>query len=613
MKICNNCHKENDSGNKYCQFCGSPLFRLCKKCGAEMDLDSTFCTKCGFDNSPESITILEKTKNKKKKKIKKVLIICSAIVLIIIGLKVFTIIKTNKELLEPTPWPVLFYDKHDKFYGGPSFHVAYLYPSIEKRKYRINEYSLTRDFSSNNSTITKLIEDALKTGYLNACFYYDQNRLVKTRHTIESDEFFNKKIFNLVYSSNVKKIKYKWPWNWKDCLIELDNGIILNSSLISFEIQDYDTFKSTIDANELKMDGLTDPYRREISYFIPENKEGFYFPPCNSYSHKSLWSYDFTSPENFIYFEFYNNIDDALHKKETGLWYWDYVLLFGYFDKQIVQDSNGNRINDELYDYWQVEIPLSNKTFIYKFKKGHKYPTTSSQGNSIAPMKNYTPYFNKAPIIAGSTISITGFDGDFSEISKYILSNGETISSKLFFEFQNLNSVIPSDSNRINFAETLTKYNIQNINIDKTADRIWIHGINNNYDIALSMYIGYIPSSNFSYIRGVFRLVDVLNEDSKIESITFISNDDEYNLNMEDIDQEVLLLPSWLSDEISHYITIDFLVDNDLDYFRNMVKNSEASIRIKVDDELKLIKLDKEILSYLEEIINLQDEYLALL
>jgi len=127
------------------------------------------------------------------------------------------------------------------------------------------------------------------------------------------------------------------------------------------------------------------------------------------------------------------------------------------------------------------------------------------------------------------------------------------------------------------------------------------------------MYIGYIPSSNFSYIRGVFRLVDVLNEDSKIESITFISNDDEYNLNMEDIDQEVLLLPSWLSDEISHYITIDFLVDNDLDYFRNMVKNSEASIRIKVDDELKLIKLDKEILSYLEEIINLQDEYLALL
>ncbi len=619
MIICKNCNKENDNKSKYCQFCGHPLFKTCIKCGSEMNSESTYCTNCGFNNSEESIKILDKNIITKKNKIKKVLIISLLVILFIFLLKAFTVIKTNQYIKKANPLPIFFSVNSNENNDNLSFQATYLYPSVNNNKYHINSYSITEN--CDKYEIAQLINDGISNSFINATYFYDGDNLFNTRNIIESDEYFSRdSSWNAVYSSQIEKIKYTWPWNWKNYEIELENNIKLNKDLFPFELQDIELFESSLSSDQLKINHInnTDPIynlnnidRKKIEDFIPENKEAFYFSPIWDLEPNELFSYSSVNSDYFTYSGFYKNIEDALNNKITGLWYWDYVLKFGYFDKQIIIDSNGEKINDKNYEYWQVKLS-NNKTYIYKFEKDYKYYSTSLVKNyslGIDELKPVIPFFNQESLVPGSTVFINGCDGNFRPITKYILSNGETIKIQLFNELQELESLISLDSKRINFAENLSKYNIGTILIDEENNRIWINGID-DYHTKFYMYIGYIPNNNYSYTRGVLPSIEVSNSNSKIQSITFISNDNEYSLNMEDIDQDVYPIKSLVSDETKYYITIDFLVKNNIEFFEEIVKKSELSIRIKIDDTFSILTLNKDELKNLDEIMRFNKLYL---
>lgn len=45
--VCPKCGEVNEIGAKFCDKCGSKLFKTCPKCGEVNDPDSSFCRKCG--------------------------------------------------------------------------------------------------------------------------------------------------------------------------------------------------------------------------------------------------------------------------------------------------------------------------------------------------------------------------------------------------------------------------------------------------------------------------------------------------------------------------------------------------------------------------------------
>ncbi len=47
VTICPNCGKENQPENKFCDGCGTPLYKICPACGAKQEADDSFCGNCG--------------------------------------------------------------------------------------------------------------------------------------------------------------------------------------------------------------------------------------------------------------------------------------------------------------------------------------------------------------------------------------------------------------------------------------------------------------------------------------------------------------------------------------------------------------------------------------
>jgi len=47
VTICPNCGKENQPENKFCDGCGTPLYKICPVCGAKQEADDSYCGNCG--------------------------------------------------------------------------------------------------------------------------------------------------------------------------------------------------------------------------------------------------------------------------------------------------------------------------------------------------------------------------------------------------------------------------------------------------------------------------------------------------------------------------------------------------------------------------------------
>ena len=66
MSTCPKCGADYKEGDSFCSVCGEALSKTCIKCRATMDVHERFCKKCGFDNSEDSISVYEATKNANK-------------------------------------------------------------------------------------------------------------------------------------------------------------------------------------------------------------------------------------------------------------------------------------------------------------------------------------------------------------------------------------------------------------------------------------------------------------------------------------------------------------------------------------------------------------------
>lgn len=71
-KICPNCHKEYDSNNKFCPYCGAKneieQNITCPKCGFSYSSEYKFCPKCGAQNDNNKVVEPLSTKEKPIKK-----------------------------------------------------------------------------------------------------------------------------------------------------------------------------------------------------------------------------------------------------------------------------------------------------------------------------------------------------------------------------------------------------------------------------------------------------------------------------------------------------------------------------------------------------------------
>ncbi len=47
VKFCPSCGKQNQPQNKFCDGCGTRLYKVCPHCGKKQDADDSFCGNCG--------------------------------------------------------------------------------------------------------------------------------------------------------------------------------------------------------------------------------------------------------------------------------------------------------------------------------------------------------------------------------------------------------------------------------------------------------------------------------------------------------------------------------------------------------------------------------------